>query len=153
TIVPCTFQLQASLAILNGKDTIITAGTGSGKTLCLLIPILLCPGTISLTISPLKRLQMTQVTKSQKYGISMIAINEDTPSDSMLWQSIKSGQYQHLIVSPEQLGMLNGHLPGLATLICKDQAFMSQICLVHVDEAHNIFTASLPHHGEAAFRP
>lgn len=49
--------------------------------------------------------------------------------------------------------MLNGHLPRLATLIRKDRAFMSKIRRVHVDEAHNIFTAGLPHHGEAAFRP
>ena len=90
TIVPRIFQLQASLTTLNGKDAIITAGTGSGKTLCLLIPILLHPGTISLTISSLKRLQMTQVclcynshashwhmlclqvTESQKYGVKKI---------------------------------------------------------------------------------
>jgi len=104
TIIPRIFQLQASLATLNGNDTIITAGTGCGKTLCLLIPLLLRPGTISLTISPLKRLQTTQVrlchsshashwcvlylqvTESRKYGISTIAINEDTPSDPALWQ-------------------------------------------------------------------
>ncbi|KAF9221447.1 hypothetical protein BS17DRAFT_640606, partial [Gyrodon lividus] len=54
TIVPRVFQLQASLAILNGRDTIITAGTGSGKTLCVLIPMLLRPGSMSITISPLK---------------------------------------------------------------------------------------------------
>jgi len=60
-IVPHIFQLQASLAILNRKDTIITAGTGSGKTLCQLIPMLLRPDTLSMTISPLKRLQVTQV--------------------------------------------------------------------------------------------
>ena len=61
TIVPRKFQLQASLAILDGKDTIITAGTGSGKTLCQLIPMLLRPNSLSMTISPLKRLQVTQV--------------------------------------------------------------------------------------------
>ena len=61
TIVPRVFQLKASLAILNGLDSIITAGTGSGKTLCLFIPILLRPNWISITISPLKRLQVAQV--------------------------------------------------------------------------------------------
>lgn len=61
TIVPRVFQLQASIAILNGRNTIISAGTGSGKTLCLLIPMLLRPKSISITISPLKRLQTTQV--------------------------------------------------------------------------------------------
>ncbi|KAF8551183.1 hypothetical protein OG21DRAFT_1513089, partial [Imleria badia] len=52
-IAPRDFQLQASLAILHGKDSIVTAGTGSGKTLCQLIPLLLQPGTLSITISPL----------------------------------------------------------------------------------------------------
>ncbi|KAF9221685.1 hypothetical protein BS17DRAFT_653474, partial [Gyrodon lividus] len=47
-IIPCVFQLQASLAILNSRDTIITAGTGSGKTLCVLIPMLLRPGSMSI---------------------------------------------------------------------------------------------------------
>jgi ATP-dependent helicase YprA (DUF1998 family) len=61
TIVPRQFQLEAILATLNGRDIVITAGTGSGKTLCLIIPILLRPDTISMTISPLKRLQNMQV--------------------------------------------------------------------------------------------
>ncbi|KIK75014.1 hypothetical protein PAXRUDRAFT_174081, partial [Paxillus rubicundulus Ve08.2h10] len=34
-IVPHIFQLQASIATLNQHDTIITAGTASGKTLSL----------------------------------------------------------------------------------------------------------------------
>ncbi|KAG2123102.1 hypothetical protein BD769DRAFT_1296734, partial [Suillus cothurnatus] len=53
-IVPHQFQLKAVLATLNGQDGVKTAGTGSGKTLCIIIPILLRPGTISITISPLK---------------------------------------------------------------------------------------------------
>src|SRR6267154_2994254 len=52
TIVPRQFQLETILATLNDRDSIITAGTGCGKTLCL-IPNLLCPDTISVTISPL----------------------------------------------------------------------------------------------------
>jgi superfamily II DNA helicase RecQ len=57
-----TIPARGILATLNGQDTIITAGTSSGKTLCIIIPILLCPGTISMTILPLKHLQATQVT-------------------------------------------------------------------------------------------
>ncbi|KAG2044373.1 hypothetical protein BDR03DRAFT_850377 [Suillus americanus] len=85
-IVPQQFQLEAVLATLNGQDTIITAGTGSGKTLCIIIPILLCPGTISMTISPLKHLQATQVLESTRYGIPTIVINKDTPTDLSLWE-------------------------------------------------------------------
>jgi ATP-dependent helicase YprA (DUF1998 family) len=67
-IIPRTFQPQASIATLNGRDTIITAGTGCGKTLCLLIPMLLRPNTIPLTISPLKRLQTTQANNPVRYS-------------------------------------------------------------------------------------
>jgi ATP-dependent helicase YprA (DUF1998 family) len=62
-IIPRQFQLEAVLATLNGRDSIVTAGTGSGKTLCIIMPILLRPGTVTMTISPLKRLQATQVTR------------------------------------------------------------------------------------------
>jgi superfamily II DNA helicase RecQ len=114
-----------------------------------------------------------------KYGISTISINEDTPNDTSLWQvklthilsllvsmygghlnsftiniqSICAGKYEHLIVSPEQLSMYNGHLPRLARLIRQDGAFIKKIKRVHIDEAHNIYTAGLAHHGEEAFRP
>ena len=60
-VVPCKFQLEASLAMLHRCDCVIIAGTSSGKTLCLLMPILLHPKSISMTISSLKRLQTTQV--------------------------------------------------------------------------------------------
>ncbi|KAG1721428.1 P-loop containing nucleoside triphosphate hydrolase protein [Suillus paluster] len=150
-IIPCQFQLEAMPATLNGRDSIITAGTGSGKTLCIIIPILLCPGTVTMTISPLKWLQATQVLESVKYGINTISINKDTPNDPSLWEDIHAGKFSHLIVSPEQLSMFNGHLPCLARLIRQDRAFTQQIKRVHVDEAHNIYIAGLSHHGEEAF--
>lgn len=113
-IVPRQFQLEAMLATLDGRDSIITAGTGSGKTLCMIIPILLRPGTVTMTISPLKRLQATQVTRlkcndfvrmqnillqvleSVKYGINTLSINEDTPNDPSLWEVIIHHSSMHL---------------------------------------------------------
>ncbi|KAF8135385.1 hypothetical protein EV363DRAFT_1159561, partial [Boletus edulis] len=35
----------------------------------------------------------------------------------------------------------------------QDQSFRNKIHRVHIDEAYNIYTAGLPHHGEAAFHP
>ena len=51
--------------------------------------------------------------------------------------------------------MVNGHFPRLAQLLRQDpsRSFAKKICRIHVDEAHNIYTAGLPHHGEEAFRP
>lgn len=100
--IPRDFQLEASLETVRGRDSVIIAGTGSGKTLCILIPLLLDPVSISITISPLKRLQMMQVCLysasklSQIYsvqvkdfvacGIRTLAINEDTPHSAEIWK-------------------------------------------------------------------
>lgn len=65
TQVPREFQLRACLATQNGQDSLINAGTGSGKTLPIALNLLLddpIDTGISLTISPLKRLQITQVS-------------------------------------------------------------------------------------------
>jgi ATP-dependent helicase YprA (DUF1998 family) len=60
--IPREFQLKAVLALLARRDCLINAGTGSGKTLCMVLPALLDPTMISLVISPLKRLQVLQVS-------------------------------------------------------------------------------------------
>ncbi|KAH9953285.1 hypothetical protein BGW80DRAFT_1192669, partial [Lactifluus volemus] len=62
--IPREFQLKAVLALLFGQDTLIDAGTGSGKTLCMILPALLDPTAMSLVISPLKRLQVLQVSST-----------------------------------------------------------------------------------------
>jgi hypothetical protein len=103
-LIPRDFQLQASLETVHGRDSVIIAGTGHGKTLCIVIPLLLYPGATSITVSPLKRLQMMQVciisdTPSCRYfiyscqvkdflslGIPSLAINEDTPHSEAIWK-------------------------------------------------------------------
>jgi ATP-dependent helicase YprA (DUF1998 family) len=60
-VVPRQFQLEANNALEDGRDVLIDSGTGSGKTLCQIIPNLMHPHTTSITISPLKRLQLLQV--------------------------------------------------------------------------------------------
>ena len=86
-IVPNEFQLTATISLMSGQDTLVDVGTGYGKTLCMIIPCLLdSPGSISIIISPLKRLQAVQVLEFERYGINTVAINEDTPNDPELWK-------------------------------------------------------------------
>ena len=88
-IVPNNFQLTAAISLISGQDTVtlVDAGTGYGKTLCMIIPCLLdSPGSISIIISPLKRLQAVQVLEFERYGIKTVAINEDTPNEPELWK-------------------------------------------------------------------
>jgi replicative superfamily II helicase len=66
-------QLRAILADRLGKESLISAGTGSGKTLPIAINILLdnpAKNLITLTLSPLTRLQATQEKDFvSRYGI------------------------------------------------------------------------------------
>lgn len=59
---PFQWQLKAAQSILMGKDTILDVGTGSGKTLCFSLPLLLSLHDIGLTISPLTALMIDQVS-------------------------------------------------------------------------------------------
>jgi ATP-dependent helicase YprA (DUF1998 family) len=52
--IPQEFQLEATLALLAHQDSLIHTATGSGKTLCMVLPALLDATTVSLVISPLK---------------------------------------------------------------------------------------------------
>lgn len=68
-------------------------------------------------------------------------------------QDISRGVYSAILVQPEQLFMHQGHMPRLARLIAKDRKFAQKIKILHVDEAHFIHNAGLPHYGLPAFRP
>jgi len=76
-VVPRQFQLEAGLATYRGKNTIINAGTGSGKTLSMVIPLLMNLEAIAIIISPLKRLQTTQARELERFLIKPLAINQD----------------------------------------------------------------------------
>ena len=60
---PFEWQLDVPHVVLCGKDIVVDAGTGSGKTMCFSLPLLLDEtGTeIILTISPLMALMIDQV--------------------------------------------------------------------------------------------
>lgn len=60
---PFRWQLEAAASVLCGEDAVVDVGTGSGKTLCFSLPLLL-PGNerdISIVIGPLSALMIDQV--------------------------------------------------------------------------------------------
>ncbi|KAF8814923.1 hypothetical protein BYT27DRAFT_7081165, partial [Phlegmacium glaucopus] len=58
---PYGWQLNVAEAILLGLDSVVIAGTGHGKTIPFMLPLLLCPKKMVIIISPLKVLQRDQV--------------------------------------------------------------------------------------------
>lgn len=87
--VPREMQLRVVLASQHGGDCLVSAGTGSGKTLPIALNVLLDDpdkSLVTLTLSPLKRLQVTQESDfNTRYGIPTVVINEDTPRDDAWW--------------------------------------------------------------------
>ncbi|KAJ7088948.1 hypothetical protein C8R44DRAFT_540780, partial [Mycena epipterygia] len=54
---PYEWQIDVSEAIALGLDAVVIAGTGAGKTIPFMMPLLLHPQKFVLVISPLKILQ------------------------------------------------------------------------------------------------
>jgi hypothetical protein len=110
-VIPREFQLEAMLKSLDNKDTIISSGTGSGKTLIMVMLFLLFPLDISLVIVPLKRLQRTQLEAFSRYHIPSVVINEDTPSDEILWKVCQMSYKIQVLnaFSPRKSAMANIH--------------------------------------------
>ncbi|KAH8981064.1 P-loop containing nucleoside triphosphate hydrolase protein [Lactarius akahatsu] len=162
--IPREMQLRVVLADQHKKDALVSAGTGSGKTLPIVLNTLLdAPEKklVTLVISPLKRLQVTQENDfNTRYGIPTVVINEDTPREDAwwtenIWNNGKRtpGTARVLIVTVEQLfKSREGHLPRLALLL-RNRSFQKHLARIVVDEAHNIYTAGLPHYGLDAFCP
>lgn len=60
---PYSWQLDVTEALLLGLDTVVIAGTGAGKTMPFMMPLLLHPEKLVIILSPLKVLQRDQVCK------------------------------------------------------------------------------------------
>ncbi|KAF8055298.1 P-loop containing nucleoside triphosphate hydrolase protein [Lyophyllum atratum] len=162
--VPRELQLRSFLATHHGRDSLVDAGTGSGKTLVIVLSLLLDDPQdhhLSITISPLKRLQISQENDfNTQYLIPTIAINDDTPRDESFWnENIHNlstrtpGTAQHIITTVEQLfKMPTGHMSRLGILM-RNRFFQRRIRRIHVDEAHFIHLAGLDRYGVNAFRP
>lgn len=89
---PYDWQLQVPLCVYCGEDAIVDVGTGSGKTLCFSLPLVLDDTDIVLTISPLTALMVDQVcihcttgnigvlqcTKASSAPVSTVAVCTET---------------------------------------------------------------------------
>jgi len=106
-MTPHIWQLDVTESILVGLDSIVIAGTGAGKTMPFMMPLLLDEEKRIIIISPLKVLQEDQVchdtfiflsqsqstlqaTRFRKMGLTAKAVNGDT------WDS-KLQKVSHII--------------------------------------------------------
>ena len=122
-------QREAITAQVEGRDVLMLAPTGGGKTLTFQLPALLRQG-VTIIVSPLIALMKDQVDNATKRGLCAVALNSSASATDRLRISaqIHSGICRLLYVSPERLALPNF------------QKFMKSIPVsaIVVDEAHCI---------------
>ncbi|KAI0640947.1 P-loop containing nucleoside triphosphate hydrolase protein [Trametes meyenii] len=131
---PYPWQVDIAEALLLGLDSVLIAGTGAGKTMPFVMPLLLerMENKMVIIISPLSELERDQARRFREMGLTAVAINGQD-YNAKIHKGVSDGRYQVLIASPE---MCLEH-PRFSMLI-RSPDFMSNVLYVVVDEAHCI---------------
>ena len=128
-----THQLDEILAALRGESLLLVSATGSGKSLCFQLPILLKRGC-GFVISPLKALMSQQVVGLQRKKIPGTFINGDiSPQEKKIrYQLLRDGAIKFLYCTPERFD------PSMVRAGEIHQITRTQPTYLVIDEAHCI---------------
>jgi ATP-dependent DNA helicase RecQ len=126
-------QLEVVLAALRGESLLLVSATGSGKSLCFQVPILLTRGC-GFVISPLKALMSQQVSDLQRKKIPGTFINGDLgPVEKRIrYQLLRDGAIKFLYCTPERFD------PVMVPQAEVEEIRRARPSYLVVDEAHCI---------------
>ncbi|KAF9560218.1 hypothetical protein CPC08DRAFT_690339, partial [Agrocybe pediades] len=99
-LIAYDWQLDVAEALLLGLDCSVIAGTGAGKTMPFVLPLLVETKKIVIIISPLNALEEDQAARFEKLGLSAVAVNGETYSDA-IHKEIENLNYRVVITSPD----------------------------------------------------
>ena len=128
-----TPQLEVILAALRGESLLLVSATGSGKSLCFQLPILLSRGC-GFVISPLKALMSQQVAGLTTKKIPGTFINGDlSPQEKKIrYQWLRDGAIKFLYCTPERFDR------GMVRPAEVDAMVRARPTYLVIDEAHCI---------------
>lgn len=126
-------QLEVVLAALRGESVLLVSTTGSGKSLCFQIPILLRTGC-GFVISPLKALMSQQVSALSLQKIPGTFINGDlSPKEKQIrYALLRTRALKFLYCTPERFDTRMVRREEINELLSCNPSFLV------VDEAHCI---------------
>ncbi|KAJ6448997.1 hypothetical protein C8R45DRAFT_800901, partial [Mycena sanguinolenta] len=93
-------QIDTSGALILGLDAVVIAGTGAGKTIPFMMPLLLHRDKFVLIVSPLKVLQADQAARFEAMGLAAAAVNGDTYGKSIK-TALDGQKLNAILTSPE----------------------------------------------------
>ena len=128
-----TPQLEVILAALRGESLLLVSATGSGKSLCFQLPILLSRGC-GFVISPLKALMSQQVAGLTTKKIPGTFINGDVgPEEKKIrYRWLRDGAIKFLYCTPERFD------PRMVRQSEVDEIIRARPAYLVIDEAHCI---------------
>jgi ATP-dependent DNA helicase RecQ len=120
-------QEQVVRHVIAGRDALVVAPTGGGKSICFQLPALCRAGT-AVVVSPLIALMDDQVAALRQLGVAAGALHSDLdPAEARhVTRELIEQQLDLLYISPERL-LTSGTLERLSRL---------QLALFAIDEAH-----------------
>ncbi|KAI0710336.1 P-loop containing nucleoside triphosphate hydrolase protein [Cerioporus squamosus] len=129
---PYDWQLDVTEALLLGLDTAVIAGTGAGKTMPFVMPLLIDKTKKKkvIIISPLNELELDQARRFKKMGLTAAAVNGDV-YNMKLHNDIVANSFQVILTSPE---MCLKHELFSSLIRCPE--FMRHVLYMVIDEAH-----------------
>ncbi|KAJ3744571.1 P-loop containing nucleoside triphosphate hydrolase protein [Lentinula raphanica] len=119
-------------ALLLGLDCSVIAGTGAGKTMPFVMPLLIEPTKRVIIISPLNALEEDQAKRFNAMGLHAVAVNGETWNKDVQ-KRIGNNEYNVLITLPD---MAIEH-DSFRSLLSNPKLASKTLCIV-VDEAHCI---------------
>ncbi|KAJ3774899.1 P-loop containing nucleoside triphosphate hydrolase protein [Lentinula raphanica] len=126
------WQLDTAEALLLGLDCSVIAGTGAGKTMPFVMPLLIEPTKRVIIISPLNALEEDQAKRFNAMGLHAVAVNGETWNKDVQ-KRIGNNEYNLIITSPD---MAIEH-DSFRSLLSNPKLASKTLCIV-VDEAHCI---------------
>ncbi|KAL6298652.1 hypothetical protein BKA93DRAFT_707357, partial [Sparassis latifolia] len=130
---PFSWQLDAALAVLQSKDVIIDVGTGSKKSLCFILPLLLNEHDTTLVIIPLSALMIDQVHSMKLLSVAICRQTLAMTNTETVYKDIVSGKHHMAFISPEI-----AKTPEFHSAVLSKAAYHHHLWVVGIDEAHCI---------------
>ncbi|EJD39895.1 P-loop containing nucleoside triphosphate hydrolase protein [Auricularia subglabra TFB-10046 SS5] len=136
------WQLDAAEILKSGRDVLVQAMTGAGKSLPFVLPVLTNPSDFVIIASPLNILESGMAAAYAKLGLKCLIYNAENRSREQA-VALRNRAFHVLLTAPENLTHQGALRPLLA-----DPDWSSACALLGIDEAHLIIDWGLQN-----FRP
>ena len=125
-----TWQINAIVATIEKRDSLIVQPTGSGKSMCYIIPPLL-DGKTAIVISPTISLMVDQVNKLTSKGIHATMLG--SAQKLHVNKQVENGEYQIVYTTPESfMNKLKKEPKEMFMRMSSEE----KLSLIAIDEAH-----------------